>query len=151
MTAMLGLILIYIYSVFGYTFVADTYYDDEIHGGLLNRKGDSVCQTMLHCFLTAINYGLRAGGGIGEFLPTQTAAPENIQGWGFKSVYDMSFFFIVITILLNIIFGIIIDTFAELRDAKKKKDNDKKNICFICGHDSPTFERETDLGFLHHI
>jgi hypothetical protein len=33
---------------------------------------------MLHCFLTAVNYGLRAGGGIGEFMPTQTAVPENI-------------------------------------------------------------------------
>jgi len=78
MTAMLGVILIYIYSVFAYTFVADTYYDDNINGGLLNRKGDSICQNMLHCFLSTFNYGLRAGGGIGEFLPTQTAVPENI-------------------------------------------------------------------------
>ena len=70
MTAMLGLIIIYIYSVFAFIFIHDTYYDDDISGGLLNRKGDSICMTMMHCFLSTLNYGLRAGGGIGEFLPT---------------------------------------------------------------------------------
>lgn len=78
MTAMLGIIIIYIYSALGFIFVFDTYYDDEINAGLLNRKGDSACMDMMHCFLSTVNYGLRGGGGIGEFLPTQTAAPENI-------------------------------------------------------------------------
>jgi len=34
------------------------------------------------------------------------------------------FYVIVITVLLNIIFGIIIDTFSELRDIKKLMDED---------------------------
>ena len=70
MTAMLGLIIIYIYSAIGFVFVYETYYDDDIHNGYLNMKGDSVCMTMMHCFLSTINYGIRGGGGIGEFLPT---------------------------------------------------------------------------------
>ena len=46
----------------------------------------------------------------------------------------------MIIIWMNIVFGIIIDTFAELRDAKKSKgffyiitylDEDQTNICFI--------------------
>ena len=78
MTAMLGLIIIYIYAAVAFVFVYDTYYDDDINRGLLNRKGDSVCMSMMHCFLSTINYGLRGSGGIGEFLPTQSAAPENI-------------------------------------------------------------------------
>ena len=119
MTAMLGFIIIYIYSAFGFIFVYDTFYDDQVHAGLLNRKGDSICQSMFHCFLSTINYGLRGGGGIGDFLPTQTAVESNIQGFYFRTVYDLTFFLIVITILLNIIFGIIIDTFAQLRDRKK--------------------------------
>ena len=32
----------------------------------------------------------------------------------------------------NISFGIIIDTFNDLRDKKWYFENDKKNICFIC-------------------
>lgn len=43
MTALLGFIFIYIYSLFAFVFVSDTYYDDMVHAGLLNRKGDSVC------------------------------------------------------------------------------------------------------------
>jgi hypothetical protein len=118
MTAMLGVMVIYIYSVIGFIFLNDTYYEDMIHGGVLNTKGDSICMSMMHCFLSSLNYGLRGGGGVGDFLPTQTAAPENIQGFYFRAIYDLSFFMIIITILLNIIFGIIIDTFAQLRDQK---------------------------------
>jgi len=43
MTAMLGTIMIYIYSAFGFIFIYDNYYDDAVHSGLLNRKGDSIC------------------------------------------------------------------------------------------------------------
>ena len=35
--------------------------------------------------------------------------------------YDVSFFIIVTTIGLNIVFGIIVDTFSELRDAKVRE------------------------------
>jgi len=43
MTALLGIILIYIYSVFGFTFLGDMYFDEEINRGILNKRGDSVC------------------------------------------------------------------------------------------------------------
>jgi len=33
----------------------------------------------------------------------------------FRVIYDMVFFFVVIIIVLNLIFGVIIDTFADLR------------------------------------
>jgi len=66
-------------------------------------------------------------------------------------VFDLSFFLVVITVLLNIIFRIIIDTFAELRDKKKKTDDDIKNVCFICNIERQTFDRETEEGFEIHI
>ena len=37
--------------------------------------------------------------------------------------YDVSFFIIVTTIGLNIVFGIIVDTFSELRDER---------VCLLC-------------------
>ena len=48
-------------------------------------------------------------------------------------VYDMVFFFVVIIIVLNLIFGVIIDTFADLRSEKQQKEEILKNTCFICG------------------
>ena len=45
----------------------------------------------------------------------------------------MLFFFVVIIIVLNLIFGVIIDTFADLRTEKNNKEEIIKNTCFICG------------------
>lgn len=50
-----------------------------------------------------------------------------------RVVYDLLFFFIVIIIVLNLIFGVIIDTFADLRSEKQQKDEILKNTCFVCG------------------
>lgn len=50
-----------------------------------------------------------------------------------RVIYDLLFFFIVIIIVLNLIFGVIIDTFADLRSEKQQKETDLKNTCFICG------------------
>lgn len=49
-----------------------------------------------------------------------------------RFVYDVTCFIIINIMLLNIIFGIIIDTFAVLRDEKNTIEDDKKNVCFVC-------------------
>lgn len=50
-----------------------------------------------------------------------------------RVVYDLLFFFVVIIIVLNLIFGVIIDTFADLRSEKQGKEEILKTSCFICG------------------
>ena len=57
-----------------------------------------------------------------------------------RVVFDLSFFLIVVIILLNI----IIDTFAELRDQKRTIDDDMKNRCFICNIDRYTVSEVTN-------
>ena len=41
--------------------------------------------------------------------------------------------FIVLVLILEILGGIIIDTFAELRSEDEEKKSDMNNYCFICG------------------
>lgn len=63
-----------------------------------------------------------------------------------RVVYDLLFYFIVIIIVLNLIFGVIIDTFADLRSEKQKKEEILKTTCFICGkcpQDSKIIKEET--------
>lgn len=36
-------------------------------------------------------------------------------------------------VFLNLIAGIIIDTFGDMRDEMNMRDKDAKTICFICG------------------
>lgn len=49
-----------------------------------------------------------------------------------------------------VVFGIIIDTFATLRDEEKAKRDDMVSKCFICGIARDEFDRHAD-GFLAHI
>ena len=44
----------------------------------------------------------------------------------------MTFQIIVIMIMGNITFGLIVDTFGELRDDTYSYENERNNICFIC-------------------
>lgn len=43
---------------------------------------------------------------------------KTFQKFGLVVLYHVSFFIFITTIGLNIIFGIIVDTFSELRDLK---------------------------------
>ena len=51
---------------------------------------------------------------------------------------------------MNLIFGIIIDAFAVLRDENKRKHHNMENICFICSLDRAKLEKE-GKGFAHHL
>lgn len=59
-----------------------------------------------------------------------------------RVIYDLLFFFMVIIIVLNLIFGVIIDTFADLRSEKQKKEEILKTTCFICGKCGETLDKK---------
>lgn len=37
----------------------------------------------------------------------------------------------------NIVGGIMIDSFSELKEEDEARDEDKENLCYICGMDKP--------------
>jgi len=48
--------------------------------------------------------------------------------------FDLSFFILVIIIIIqNSVFGVIINTFADLHMKKNKEEDMTRNTCFICG------------------
>jgi hypothetical protein len=106
MTLVLGIMIMYVYGVLGYFTVLQG--DDAIN-----------CDSVFHCFLYVSNNGLRAGGGVGEALGI--VGTSDVEYFSKRYFFDLSYFLIIIIVLLNIIFGIIIDTFAELRDVKQLK------------------------------
>lgn len=67
-----------------------------------------------------------------------------------RVIYDLLFFFVVIIIVLNLIFGVIIDTFADLRSEKQQKELILRNTCFICGLNRSAFDNKT-VSFEEHI
>ena len=65
--------------------------------------------------------------------------------------FGLTYFLIITTIILNVVFGIIIDSFAQLRENFSNKEEDMKNKCFMCNLDRYTLDRDTEEGFDVHI
>ena len=103
------------------------------------------CDTLLSCLLTNLDMGVRNGGGIGNVLPTAT--PPNF--W-IRLLFDTLFYVVVIVILQNVSFGIIIDTYAELRDQEARLMEDVYASCFVCGVTRGKLEMRGE-SFLAHI
>ena len=71
------------------------------------------CDTFTQCFVYNLNMGMRFGGGIADGLDVLEYGESH---FAIRNVFDVSYFVLINVVLLNIIFGLIIDAFAELRD-----------------------------------
>jgi len=74
-------------------------------------------------------------------MERQSYRKSNRNFYYIRFVYDVSCFFIINIIFMNIIFGIIIDTFAELRNKKNEKEREIYKSCTICSIDRTDYER----------
>ncbi|RXM33372.1 Inositol 1,4,5-trisphosphate receptor type 2 [Acipenser ruthenus] len=150
LTAVLALILVYLFSIVGFLFLKDDFRMDVDRLSTAETEADGterVCDTLLMCIITVLNQGLRNGGGVGDVLRKPS---KNEPLFAARVVYDLLFFFIVIIIVLNLIFGVIIDTFADLRSEKQRKEEILKTTCFICGLERDKFDNKT-VSFEEHI
>eukprot|EP00828_Plagiopyla_frontata_P009464 TRINITY_DN14881_c0_g1_i1.p3 TRINITY_DN14881_c0_g1~~TRINITY_DN14881_c0_g1_i1.p3 ORF type:complete len:201 (+),score=38.73 TRINITY_DN14881_c0_g1_i1:803-1405(+) len=99
-----------------------------------------------------IDQTFKNDGGIGGYF---NKSAEDYIGWTFdgKAIFDFLFNFVIVILVTEIISGIIIDTFAVLREEEEKKKNDFENYCFICGIDRDTLDKKSDnkKGFQYHI
>lgn len=124
--------------------------DDPNSCGAIDTGGETkerACDSLLMCIITTLNQGLRNGGGIGDILRAPSSKESLFVA---RVIYDLIFFFVVIIIVLNLIFGVIIDTFADLRSEKQQKELILKNTCFICGLNRSAFDNKT-VSFEEHI
>nr|XP_042705833.1 inositol 1,4,5-trisphosphate receptor type 1 isoform X6 [Chrysemys picta bellii] len=194
LTAVLALILVYLFSIVGYLFFKDDFilevdklpnetllpdhteagdtmtgeflYSDVCRAGngencssvipseeLISKEEieeedkEHTCETLLMCIVTVLSHGLRSGGGVGDVLRKPSKEEPLFAA---RVIYDLLFFFMVIIIVLNLIFGVIIDTFADLRSEKQKKEEILKTTCFICGLERDKFDNKT-VTFEEHI
>jgi inositol 1,4,5-triphosphate receptor type 1 len=111
------------------------------------EREEHACSTLFECIVTTLNHGLRSGGGIGDVLRPTAPADANHSA---RVVFDMAFFFLMIVINMNLILGIIIDTFADLRKEKQDKDDLRRNSCFVCGLPRQVFDGKGANFFERH-
>ena len=101
------------------------------------------CEDMLLGFVQVVHNGLMMGGGIADYMSGELGnvpLPEDVPQYVARTIFDLAFFIVVLVILLNVIFGIIIDQFGELRDAEVMKNDARTGGCFICGIKAGIFE-----------
>ena len=122
MTFLFGIFIILFFSV-----IIMQYFSDEFNEGF----GIIVdCDTLFDSFMYTISQGQTQGGGIGDVMSIVDPHKSNFFG---KFFLQISFFLIINIIFLNVIFGIIIDTFSYLREENIALAKDRKNVCFVCG------------------
>ena len=112
--------------VFSYSFLMVRYFNSQVNA---DEFGEDVCKDFFSCYFNSVNLGIRAGGGISD--PLYLSADPNVAVFWGRFFFDISFFFLVKMILLNVVAGIIIDAFSELRDELNKRSNFNNNNCFI--------------------
>ncbi|XP_076313816.1 ryanodine receptor-like isoform X3 [Tachypleus tridentatus] len=140
LTVMLLTIIVYIYTVIAFNFFRKFYVQEE------EDQVDQKCHNMLTCFVFHLYKGVRAGGGIGD----EIEPPDGDDYEVYRIVFDITFFFFVIVILLAIIQGLIIDAFGELRDQLQSVVDDMESNCFICGIGKDYFDK-IPHGFDTHV
>ena len=135
-------ILIFFFSNVGFYF-----YIDEFNT-TINNLNDNYCQSLIECFVLYFNHGVRSGGGIGDILPEKSFIDMN--SYFIRWITDIIFYITVILLLLNMINGIIVSTFSQIRELSQIKEEDINQKCFICGQSKEDFEKNK-IDFNKHI
>ena len=128
----LDFIIIYIFMWFSFYYLADLFeFDNVIDKDSNEEISESYCTSSVQCFLLMIQQGITSKGGISDLLG-KVSYKKNVGFFVMRFFYDLIFFLIIVLILGNIILAIIVNSLSELRKENLNKENDKKNICFIC-------------------
>ncbi|KAF0982201.1 hypothetical protein FDP41_012062 [Naegleria fowleri] len=144
LTSLLMIVAIWFFSLMIFAFVPETFFLDPNPPTTTERQ--FLCDSAADCMLNTLNYGLRTGGFFeDQFTPS----------WGVwaREVINMLFILVVIVVLFEVVFGIILDSFAELRENREKTEDRVKNKCFICDIVRSRFDQKANEGitFNNHI
>ena len=137
-TGIFGLIILLCMTIICFVFY---------QGDFSIENNDMSCSGFFECYLSVINQGLRAGGGLGDALGAP--AKDSSDFWP-RMIFDFCFFICISVILLQIIFGIILDAFGDMRDQRGALMEDINSVCYVCG--KPRSELELyGKGWTYHF
>ena len=131
LTFLLTLIFVYLFGIIGYLFLEDFFGND--------------CDSLFKCTITIWDQGFKNDGGIGGYLGDW----GNSTDW-LRLTYDNLFNIVILIIMMSIVAGNIIDTFAVLREELEANTKDRETKCYICGLNRDYIERKTSRSFRFH-
>ena len=142
LTLFLLIIVTYMFSILAYSQFHEDYNDP-----LTNS-----CYSLWSCLVVTFDQSYKNDGAIGGFLPSPFKSTTNELDveWD-RFFFDYMFNLIIAVLLIEILSGIIIDKFSELREENEEKMKDNMSECFICGQSREELEKELGYdGFRYH-
>ena len=143
LTLCLAFIIMYIFSNVYFFFLNSDFYAE------LNYYSDNYCKTLIFSFLNALDNGLRARGGLGDSAK-RISFLKNKKHYIIRLILDDTFFLLIVIIMIDMVFGIIINSFDDLRHRNQKFHKDKKNYCYICHSNRDSLEK-IRINFKEHV
>jgi hypothetical protein len=104
-------LILAVFIIFAYSVLLGNNLSDHL------SSSSTACNNLVNCFFYTVNLGLRNGGGIGDSMNTVDLSKKMSE----RTIFDTTFFMLINVISLNIVFGIIIDTFSQLRDSQNER------------------------------
>jgi len=126
LTGFVGLVI-----MFQFGLVAFYIFRPDFHGS---------CSSALGCIVTVVYEGMQ--GVLMEFMSFNVPSKD---GYVARVAFDLSFYTVITTVLMNVIFGIIIDTFGELRDKQAEREEHLRTKAFVSCLDRQEVDREAQL------
>jgi len=137
LTFVLFLIITYWFAVIGYILAADSYPND-------------MCSSLAKCWFTTFDAGFKNDGGVGGYLKDISTIDFLSLDYVERFIFDHMFNLILMVLLLNIVFGLVIDTFSEMRSENDKILDDMQLRCTMCDIPASRFESAGE-SFRAHI
>jgi len=145
-TLIMIMIVMYFFSIISFVFL----YKD------FNSNLSNSCKGLFECSITIFDVWYKADGAIGGFLgdnySSLTQGEDEYNPDTFRIIYDSLFNFLVAILLVEILSGIIIDTFSSIREKRESLEEKQNSMCFVCGkkrEEIPDFKSHTK--YVHNI
>ena len=124
---------------------------NDLIGGVYTEPAheESECGTFAYCLMTHLDYGMRFDGGIADRM-SRRSFNYNRNMYISRFIYEMVYFWSQTVLLQGIIFSIVIEAFSQLRNKEFEIERDKNEICFVCGIDKASCEKNGQ-AFEEHI
>jgi len=94
---------------------------------IVNRQ---TCETFLECTLFMFYQGLSEDGSMKSVLRTNSPGTSTYIA---RIIFDSVYFVWVGIVLMNIVTGLMVDTFSEIRGDKAERARMLETECFVCG------------------
>jgi hypothetical protein len=93
---------------------------------------DLSCESPLICMMYIYSNTFTSGGNLGNFIDTKEES-INLSGNMERYALDISYTFIMVWLVWQMVCGLILDAFDSLRGDREEIEEDMETNCYICG------------------